>query len=884
MLKNKTKIIGVIIGALFIALPVMGATVLFPYQGGTGLSSYTTGDIIYSSNGDVLTQLNVGSDTQVLTLSGGVPTWADSAGGGGSGFNHWFTNTLDQLTVTSTAVLFPGYASSTTALNTQGNGHFGGNVTIDGTATTTGLKVQTISFTPDVTQSITAATDTFIITNSSIRISSDADYVMTSTPTIPNGADGQQLYIYNTGSFTIEIQDEATLSGSNILLNGGSGVIQPGEMIVFMFNNSESAWLIVSHVNDVLGNVGFIGKVNEAGGISKCDIVYLNGVTGNFPQVSLADNTDFTKATPIGIAQETKTNNQQITITQVGTVNGCDTSGTTAADILYLGTAGSFTTTHPSGVDGVVRVGNVVKVNASTGSLTFLIDSLVAINDFDGVMRVQAVNQNAGTGAVASFTFVNNASHRGSISFSGSNNTFGENFSLFNEGYGSTLNIIDGNQPYRWFTDVTDAHALAGTEKMRLTASGFLGIGTTTPSYQLVIERSSGGQNLFLVATTTDQNIFVVNSSGNIGIGTNTPDATLAVEGTASTTVAIFTQGTLHVGGNSTMDGTLTVLGNINGGTLSGNNSGDVTLAGTPDYITISNQVITRNTIDIGDDTNLAGGTNITLSGDTLNVDDAFIINSGSDVMAGTLTADGLTLGANENITLGAQTLDHDGTNFVFNDSVNITGTASTTVALNTQGTLHVGGNATVDGTVTTIGDIVTNGSLTVSGVTGGSLKLSNGLTSAPVGSGVPQIYRTGTNGGSYPFNAFGHLVLQPRSDGGEDIVFMVSDTGASTDVAMIIADNGRVGIGDTSPLSLLTVGSGDLFQVDGSGNATTSNRFVVGTDGALGSQKGCMAIMSTSDSPAFTYIYYNGTTQIISASSCEDTGDNTTSTLKIGQ
>jgi hypothetical protein len=39
--------------------------------------------------------------------------------------------------------------------------------------------------------------------------------------------------------------------------------------------------------------------------------------------------------------------------------------------------------------------------------------------------------------------------------------------------------------------------------------------------------------------------------------------------------------------------------------------------------------------------------------------------------MAGTLTADGLTLGANENITLGAETLDHDGTDFVLSDSLN---------------------------------------------------------------------------------------------------------------------------------------------------------------------------------------------------------------------
>ena len=50
-------------------------------------------------------------------------------------------------------------------------------------------------------------------------------------------------------------------------------------------------------------------------------------------------------------------------------------------------------------------------------------------------------------------------------------------------------------------------------------------------------------------------------------------------------------------------------------------NSTNVTLTGTPNYITISGQAITVGTVDIGDDTNLAAGTGITLTGDTLSVD-----------------------------------------------------------------------------------------------------------------------------------------------------------------------------------------------------------------------------------------------------------------------
>jgi len=71
-----------IISVILITTTANAATVLFPTQGGTGLSSYTVGDILYSDATNSLTVLNVGSDTEVLTLSGGVPTWVAPASAG----------------------------------------------------------------------------------------------------------------------------------------------------------------------------------------------------------------------------------------------------------------------------------------------------------------------------------------------------------------------------------------------------------------------------------------------------------------------------------------------------------------------------------------------------------------------------------------------------------------------------------------------------------------------------------------------------------------------------------------------------------------------------------------------------------------------------------
>lgn len=46
-----------------------------PY-GGTNQSTYATGDILYASAANTLSKLSAGSNTEVLTLAGGVPTWA----------------------------------------------------------------------------------------------------------------------------------------------------------------------------------------------------------------------------------------------------------------------------------------------------------------------------------------------------------------------------------------------------------------------------------------------------------------------------------------------------------------------------------------------------------------------------------------------------------------------------------------------------------------------------------------------------------------------------------------------------------------------------------------------------------------------------------------
>lgn len=80
-------------------------------------------------------------------------------------------------------------------------------------------------------------------------------------------------------------------------------------------------------------------------------------------------------------------------------------------------------------------------------------------------------------------------------------------------------------------------------------------------------------------------------------------------------------------------------------GTFSGTLEGTILTDGTFSVTggTITGALWHGVVIDISDYTNLVDGTNITLVDDTLNVDDAFLINDGDDTTTGTLTAGNFT-------------------------------------------------------------------------------------------------------------------------------------------------------------------------------------------------------------------------------------------------
>jgi len=88
-------------------------------RGGTGQSTYATGDIIYASATNTLSKLTAGTNGYVLTLSAGVPTWA--AATGGSGLPSQTGNANKFLKTDGTNAFWSALPSNIPVLNNSGS-------------------------------------------------------------------------------------------------------------------------------------------------------------------------------------------------------------------------------------------------------------------------------------------------------------------------------------------------------------------------------------------------------------------------------------------------------------------------------------------------------------------------------------------------------------------------------------------------------------------------------------------------------------------------------------------------------------------------------------------------------------------------------------------
>lgn len=95
------------VGTLTATSTVSFLSALGETSGGTGQSTYTTGDILYASASNVLSKLGIGSAGQSLQVSGGVPAWVTASVNQTTDYNwtgyHTFTDAFFTRATTTNA-------------------------------------------------------------------------------------------------------------------------------------------------------------------------------------------------------------------------------------------------------------------------------------------------------------------------------------------------------------------------------------------------------------------------------------------------------------------------------------------------------------------------------------------------------------------------------------------------------------------------------------------------------------------------------------------------------------------------------------------------------------------------------------------------------------
>ncbi len=313
------------------------------------------------------------------------------------------------------------------------------------------------------------------------------------------------------------------------------------------------------------------------------------------------------------------------------------------------------------------------------------------------------------------------------------------------------------------------------TEKMVLTSGGVLGIGSTTPSLKLTVQGAAyiGGNIVATGTLSLGTSTLFTTSAGNVGIGTSTPLAKFAIVdsnqtstsssgavGMANANLSIFTNqfgqdfgGSVGFGGYQGSSGQQTLFGQISGRK---ENASDPNARG---YLAFS-------TLGTGAGVAYPFAERVRISSDG-----SLVINSnGYDATSTKLLI--VKGSASQAVNLQEWQNSFGTALSVVDASGNLgLGTSTPGSKLSVQGSAYIGGNFTATGTLTTLG----TGSSSIAGALG-------------VGIASPSYF----------------LDVVPPSGTAVDLFRVASST--SPGGALVVKNNGSVGIGTTTPLNTLVV------------------------------------------------------------------------------
>ncbi|MDP1625231.1 MAG: tail fiber domain-containing protein [bacterium] len=520
-----------------------------------------------------------------------------TASGVGAALLSFYTGASEAMRITSTGNVGIGTTSPSERLSVEGNGYFTGNLTsVDmtatGTTTTSGLSVGSLSgvlfgqsgnVTSIATSSLGFGASFFQHNGNSFGAAA-----------ILGTNDANDLHLETSGSTRFTV----TASG-----NVGIGTTTPSRAL------------------DVVG-VGAFHSASTPGSFFRlgADSVgsYFEGDNSGRPISFYVGGTELVRYTTTAVGIGTTSPVARLAVTGSGTGTGraftvANSANTERFTVLDNGNVGIGTTTPSQKFsvqgDGLFS-GNLSVANlTATGTVSFTGSSSLSWGVGGSTLTTGQLTVGA-VGTAGSSLMVNtpslNSNYGSGFGVDGSyTNPGGVGTSVINL---KALGVYSGGG-YGSVMAFYTSSGVTASEKMRITAAGNVGIGTTTPGFSLTISGSAqlaaqgnlslgllntgtGGRSWRIIASDSAGTLaggiglfddvagaysFAVSPTGNFGIGTTSPSAKLSVTGSGTGTGRAFTVA------NSANVERFTVLdnGNVGIGTTSPSAKLSVTGSGT---------------------------------------------------------------------------------------------------------------------------------------------------------------------------------------------------------------------------------------------------------------------------------------------------------------
>lgn len=590
-------------------------------HGGLGLTSVTTGGIVYGSSPNIYSVLGAGGEGEVLTMSSGIPSWATVTGAGGICANCLINNPGSNQTIT------PADTSATGLIVKQASGGLvdifkvtdstgstaylrvdsSGNVLLGNGQTTQGI----FTVSPSGSHAMSISPSSTVGTPHTGTMTSE-DLTENRTWTFPDqsgiicttagNCSGTSSAIGGNGSLGYLSKWSGTYALTNSLLydngiNVGIGTTIPGYKLDINGSLRATGQTLLDNTLTVSNTATMSSALYVKGPASLSSTLGVTGATTLSSTLDVTGNAIFNGNMGIGTANPI--NKLDIKNGSIRLIN--PSSGYYATDLNGYGSRGLFLynydanffnnngassrlrftansieamridnnglvgigTTSPTGklhVSGAVT-GKALAIFDETGDQALLTASASGVTKF-----IVDHSGNVGIGTTSpGYKLDVNGNIHGSVYFGSSTEYLltGGGSSILSSYYPITIRTHQVDNPIVFQTN--------GIERVRINTGGNVGIGTTSPTSKLHVSGAVTGKALAIFDETGDQNIFVastsgttkfvINHNGNVGIGTTSPGYQLDVAGTVNATGATTLGSTLGVTGATTLSSTLNVAG-----------------------------------------------------------------------------------------------------------------------------------------------------------------------------------------------------------------------------------------------------------------------------------------------------------------------------------